>query len=174
MSLAGNESKDMTVPLSPLYNHLLDTYQNIRQAKNITVLLRSILFTPFYHVDEFVNSHPSKNRSPMAGDLAVLMWKDAVSWTATISVPLRNGELYIVSSRHLLSAFYAPYPHVLNPFPKSNESTRNWCKVTGSPHFTVWTGVWEPRGLVKGPNGWHNQTVLSVPWLDSEKSVLLD
>lgn len=83
-------------------------------------------------------------------------WSGGIYSTDHITVPLQNMGLGTVVSLSLLQpAFW------------TLESTMNWCKVTGCPHLTIRTGVQDPRGPVKGPNGRHNQAVLSTPWLNS-------
>lgn len=73
----------MAVILPPPHRCRLDTYQAEHQQRNIAALLRELLYTPFYHVDESVKSHPSKSRGVIAGVLTMFTWKDTVNPTAT-------------------------------------------------------------------------------------------
>lgn len=59
-----------------------------------------------------------------------------------ITVPLPNmGLCTVISSEAVVVCILHSPP----PSPKSNESTRNWCKVTGCPHLAIWTGVQTPE-----------------------------
>lgn len=66
-----------------------------------------------------------------------------------INVPLPNMGLCRLLVERLLSSsvFCTPtLTHLhLHTFSKSNESTRNWCKVTGCPHLAIRTGVQTPE-----------------------------
>lgn len=63
-----------------------------------------------------------------------------------ITVPLLNmGLCTVISSEAATAAVCILHSLPFNPTLKLNESTRNWCKVTGSPHSAIWTGVWTPE-----------------------------
>lgn len=105
-------------------------------------------FTPFYHLDESVKSHPSKSWGVITGvpTMFTWTWQDTVNWTATHYCAFaEHGAVYshqLGGCRRLHFALSSPLPPQT---PKSNESTRNWCKVTGCPHLAIWTGVQTPE-----------------------------
>lgn len=123
------------------------TYPNSEQwQKNIATLVRDILFTPFYHVDESVKSRPSRSWGVITGDpdnvhVEVDGCRQLNCYTL-LCLYWTRGCARPLTQRLSSSVFCTLSP---NPTLKASESTRNWCKVTGCPHLAVWTGVQTPE-----------------------------
>lgn len=83
-----------------------------------------------------------------------------------ITVPLLNmGLCRSLAQRLSLSAFctlYSPHPHPKVEWKHKELMQGDWMSSLSRLNRCA-----DPRGLVKSPNGRHNQAVLSAPWLVS-------